>query len=252
MHATAWGRMPYPQAKGGDRILLHDGEHAFIAGKDGKFDRFVTIRPAEGAEARITSSGNTRCGMLKFVDIWFDWRGKDTQTLHFGGAANEVLGFAASREKPLKGSGQHADVFQYWGGPKDRIIIRNNRAYDNHAQQWLAQQESDSPTTRLAFYNNLLDRLNESGWSVMLDRTYQNVFFEFNTIWDSSNTIALRSGMLSSEPSNSNGSEITRPDRVRLAGKRAGKYIGAQRATRMRTLQRPPLLGLHVPDPFCS
>ncbi len=96
---------------------------------------------------------------------------------------------AASKDNELTGSGQHADVFQSWGGEKNRIIIRNNRAYGNSAQQWLAQ---DKVMRNVAFYNNLLDAYYETGWAVMLSGRYENFVIEHNTIWNSTSSIILR------------------------------------------------------------
>lgn len=369
-------------ARGGDQVLLHAGEHRIDLPRAHDFGRFVTIRPAEGAEVRITGVGNPRCGWLKFEDLFFDWRGNNshtvfgsysephlwfkrcrfegepgrfdnytralkfwgkvnhvtvegcafryldkavaapadsilrgnqiedmtsdafnfgsrtlisgntirgldapqmyalsgatepfdlsgsaaeftvfhrelhpdvyqpyavdfakalaspekataadvaaalneafkagkpekqfglvasaeqgrvkivcrrtnyTQYLYVEGPANAALGFAPEgKDRLLKGSGQHADVFQYWGGLKQSIIIRNNLAYDNSAQQWLA---ADSPTRDLAFVNNLLDVYYAGAWGVMLGGKYENVLIEFNTIWDASQTVILRREM---------------------------------------------------------
>jgi len=112
------------------------------------------------------------------------------QHLYFTGPANGVLRYAAdSKEKELTGSGQHADVFQSWGKVTTDVIIRNNRAYSNSSQQWLAQ---DKVLRNVAFLNNLLDTSYEGGWAVMLNGQYENVVMEFNTIWNVTSSIILR------------------------------------------------------------
>ncbi len=366
-------------AKGGDHVLLASGAHELELDRTHAFDRFVTIRPAPDAKPRIVRSGNPRCGMLKFEDLWFDWRGNNShaifgaysaphywfkncrfsgeegrfdnytralkfwsktthvtvegcvfefldvaiaapsdailrgniirrmtsdafnyngrtlitgntitglraphtfiistavepydfraggrfvvthretstdrvheadlstlpnpsaaraaevaealnrvfaagkvsgefgliaeavegrvkitsqrtnyrQTIFVEGPANGALRFAAEgREKAVQGSGQHADVFQSWGGPKGDIIIRNNRAYDNSAQQWLAQDEE---LFNVAFFNNLLDAYGETYWAVMFGTRMNNVLIEFNTIWNATQSIILRREMM--------------------------------------------------------
>jgi hypothetical protein len=363
-------------AGGGDQVLLHDGAHELMLKKDHKFDRFVTIRPAPDAKARIVKTGRSHCGMLKFENIWFDWSKNDShmvfggnttphywfrncrfigekgrfnnytralkfwgkatdvtvegctfqyldiavvaskdaiirgnmmkdltadgvicrhrnlitgntitglkapnmyvtsgakqpfdfseagklmvhhaetrnnehaydvdlgglahaskataadvvvamnkafkaqkpdkqfglvaeavdgavkitcrrtnhqQHLYFTGPANRVLQYAPdSKENELVGSGQHADVFHCFGGAIGDIIIRNNRAYDNSAQQWLAQ---NTVMRNVAFYNNLLDAYSETAWSVMFRGQYENFVIEHNTIWNATSSIILR------------------------------------------------------------
>lgn len=111
------------------------------------------------------------------------------QQVYVEGSANQALGFAAEGiENRVQGSGQHADVFQYWSDIEN-CVVRNNRATDNLAQGLLAGQSATS--TNFAFVNNLLVRY--GGWDVSFENAvtlgYHNVLFEYNTLWTDSSTL---------------------------------------------------------------
>jgi hypothetical protein len=112
------------------------------------------------------------------------------QSLYVGGIANSVLQIKENNlETQATGAGPHNDVFQYWGGLKEDIIIRNNRAIRNEAQGFLPQ----APTTNLAFVNNILHR-RFGGWDILFEGfSYQNILIEHNTLWSLTSTLLLSS-----------------------------------------------------------
>lgn len=103
------------------------------------------------------------------------------QHLYVTGPANAVLGFSyTSTNNEAVGSGQHADVFQTWGTFQSNIVIRNNRAYDIHAQGLLPQVDM----ANLVFINNAINDTLGGSWMINFeDFDYRNVLLAHNTLW---------------------------------------------------------------------
>ncbi len=115
------------------------------------------------------------------------------QHLYAEGNGAEAIGFPhIGKENEITGSGQHADVFQYWLGKGETVvenmIIRNNIAHSNVAQGWLPQ----APSRNIAFFNNLLDYWYEAGWLIFFEKSYDNICVEYNTIWNTKSTLIFR------------------------------------------------------------
>lgn len=128
-------------------------------------------------------------GAIKITSLRSNYR----QHLYFEGDAAEVFGFGhLGKENELSGSGQHADVFQYWAIKGEEyiedMVIRNNIAHSNVAQGWLPQAKSRN----IAFFNNLIDYWYEGGWVVLFEKSYENICLEFNTIWGSGTTVIFK------------------------------------------------------------
>lgn len=110
------------------------------------------------------------------------------QHLYVEGAAENLFDFAVTSSNPAEGSGQHADVFQTWGGPKTNVIIRNNHSWNNDAQNLL----SESDHVNFAFINNMMDNRAEASWCINLnDKKLTNILMAHNTIWDRNNALVL-------------------------------------------------------------
>lgn len=70
-------------AEGGGQILLSEGDYELMLPRRRDFKRFVTVRPAPEATARIVRVANPRCGMLRFEGLLFDRR-KNNSPVVFG------------------------------------------------------------------------------------------------------------------------------------------------------------------------
>jgi hypothetical protein len=107
------------------------------------------------------------------------------QHLYVSGPANLAFGFKqVSVATEAQGSGQHADLLQSWTITKD-VVARNNEVHDC-ASQFLLM---DNDVTNFALVNNLLEA-NGGPWAITLTaRKHDNVLIEFNTVYDSPNSL---------------------------------------------------------------
>jgi hypothetical protein len=102
-------------ARGGDHVLLHSGAYEVPLDRAYMFDRWVTLRPAPGAEPRIVQVGNPRCGMLKFEGLWFDARDRDIHAI-FGAYSAPHYWFRNCRFSGTEGRfNNYTRALKFWG-----------------------------------------------------------------------------------------------------------------------------------------
>lgn len=130
------------------------------------------------------------------------------QQMWVSGSANNVLGYLEnSYENQAEGAGAHSDVFQYWGtaGVLDtlkNLIFRNNKCFNNSSQGIFPGEDIHSEN--LAFINNLVDVSGKDGWNVNFEGSadvgegFNNVLFEYNTIWDRGTALLIDNNNLTS------------------------------------------------------
>jgi hypothetical protein len=107
------------------------------------------------------------------------------QHLYVSGPANVAFGFTqVSTTTEAQGSGQHADLLQSWTATKD-VVARNNDVHDCGSQFLLM----DNDVANFALVNNLLEA-DGGPWAITLTaRKHDNVLIEFNTVYDSPNSL---------------------------------------------------------------